>query len=443
MIQDIQDALAFLPQHRKRSGKRAEGIHLDALIDERRMQEKLRHGVYDLVMMSYRYRALALREIQKFLGPKKKLKPMEMEDLLCLGFAALLSRDKTPGPVLVDAFVEAGKKTWGRHCAGLFNAFFRRVLRSKDALYSEISEKPAAMLPEKLQRRWDKHPELLEFVGSQIRHRPQSGVSAFTKDMEFQNLSLEDWREKDVFQAMDTGSWQLCEWVWEQLEDSKDLLTPDKGESFRLLDSCAAPGGKLIYFCQKLKNSPAPFEALATDASFARLETLKENIARWSLSEQVKTQLKKWGQENTDESPSTIEQADSTQWSLVLADLPCSGSGTVFSRPDVLTKDFASEEKSLFELQSQILTELSQLKTKTLCVSVCSVDPKEIDHIHGVLRELFGEKVARQSPLNGQEGFYSWRALNSSLELSEKSLLDDQKSGQNLSEGLVAWWIEP
>ena len=110
--------------------------------------------------------------------------------------------------------------------------------------------------------------------------------------------------------------------------------------------------------------------------SHPRLEKLKENLLRWKKSD-IALDLKDW----------SSTAASSKKFDLILADLPCSGSGTLASRPDVLFEDLENRIQELAPIQNRILENLkaSLSPNGLLAVSLCSVDPKEIQGINATL----------------------------------------------------------
>ena len=419
MKNDIIDALGYLPQHRKRAGKRAEHINLDQLIDERRLQSELSGSSYDFFMMAYRYRNHALVEIKKFLGGKN-VKPPELEDLFVLGFAALMTRDNTPSAVITNELVECAKTHYGKFAGGITNAFLRSILRDRESIAERISNDPIAALSPELQKRWKSASDTQVIAGSFLLRRPEPGIGGFSQELTFEKHSLEDWQSKKAFQAMDKGSWDLCEWIIEQFKSTHDA----SNKEIHLLDACAAPGGKFIAINQMLKKH-GNIVSTATDAKYPRLERLKENISNWGDID-CNCLLKIWGEKDipneTNPEAEAITKPDSEfdfkslQWDLILADLPCSGSGTTHTRPDILSKQLGYDIKSLAPLQKDILEELLSLNSKNICVSICSVDPQEIGNITAILGKA--------------PDFNSW-----------KSLKTEDLPHTAPREGIVAWWV--
>ncbi len=134
------------------------------------------------------------------------------------------------------------------------------------------------------------------------------------------------------------------------------LLGP--GEGRRVLDLCAAPGGKTMQL------AAAGWQVTALDKSARRLERLRENVARVGLSVDVIA-------------------ADAMQWrpselyDAVLIDAPCSATGTCRRHPDVLHR--LVDQSGLEDLQRGLLERASGAirADGRLVYAVCSLEPGE------------------------------------------------------------------
>ena len=130
------------------------------------------------------------------------------------------------------------------------------------------------------------------------------------------------------------------------------------GEGRRVLDLCAAPGGKTLQL------AAAGWKVTALDKSARRLERLRENIARVGMEVDVVV-------------------ADAMQWrpealfDAVLIDAPCSATGTCRRHPDVLHRLIDGE--ALTELQRGLLERgAGALRADgRLVYAVCSLEPEE------------------------------------------------------------------
>lgn len=395
----ISAALPFLPNHRLDSGQRKQSLNLDQLLDESRSFEALSKGSLDFTLMSYRYWFL----FQKFKTQfnSKPVKPLKMEDLWALGFAALLTRDNTPEEILVNDLVEVSKKFFGPHTGSISNAFFRTLLRKKSELLDAIKSNPELLLGPTILNRWKNDFELCKTMGIKVSKRPTSGVDAFNIDGNFQHYTAEAFKEElkhRALQAMNPGSWKFLEWLHRESAESVGPV--------RILDVCAAPGGKALGMWSLFNKSHNECKIYACDSKFSRLERLKENISRWNVNDQIICKLLDW----TNVQPSEADDLKSFDPQIILADLPCSGLGTLHSRPDLLLEDIGARMQKLFDIQKHILQQVKNIfggKNKTLFVSVCSVDFLEIENISGVLNtkaQFFSLQENDES-----EGIVAWK----------------------------------
>jgi len=141
------------------------------------------------------------------------------------------------------------------------------------------------------------------------------------------------------------------------------LLDAQAGE--RVLDACAAPGGKT---CHILELQPKLAELVAVDSEATRLKRVAENLNRIGLQAKLicadASQPEQWNQQPFDR---------------ILLDAPCSATGVIRRHPDIkwLRRDADIEE--LVKLQSAILKALwQQLKPGGMMLyATCSVLPDE------------------------------------------------------------------
>ncbi len=102
-----------------------------------------------------------------------------------------------------------------------------------------------------------------------------------------------------------------------------EILDPDPGE--KILDLCAAPGGKTTQISSKMKNQGW---ILANDPNPKRVQALKRNLERWGSHN---TQV-------TNESPIRLFEHFGAIFDRVLVDAPCSGEGTFRTNPGAIKK---------------------------------------------------------------------------------------------------------
>ncbi len=149
------------------------------------------------------------------------------------------------------------------------------------------------------------------------------------------------------------------------------------GKDSRIIDLCAAPGGKSMHLAEMLAGNG---HVDARDVSEAKVLKIQENIERLGLKN-VSVKVHDARITNKDD----IESAD-----IVIADLPCSGLGVLAGKPDI--KYHATYEgcEELTKLQREILTASAGYVKKggVLIYSTCTVNSKEnIDNVRWFIDE--------------------------------------------------------
>ena len=202
----------------------------------------------------------------------------------------------------------------------------------------------------------------------QIAHRPLLDLT-FASDADaaaFAGLSLAprhvrvDSSSVAELPGFSEGGW----WVQDLSASLPARLIPAKAK--RVLDLCAAPGGKTMQL------AAAGHAVIAVDSAKSRLERLRENLHR--------TQLK-----------AELVEADALKWKpqgdvdAILLDAPCSATGTFRRHPEVLYRARPRIISEGAELQRRLLDRAAQwLKPGgTLVYSVCSLEPEEGEEVIG------------------------------------------------------------
>jgi len=186
------------------------------------------------------------------------------------------------------------------------------------------------------------------------------------------------------------------------------LLDPRPGE--RILDACAAPGGKACHLLERCSE----IDLLALDVQASRLQRVQENLDRLGLRATV--------QEG--DATTLIGWWDAKLFDAILVDAPCSGTGVLRRHPDIKVLRRPGQILELVQNQMGILiTAWSVLRGGgRLLYATCSVLPEENDmligkflkvvedateqpiEISGALRREHGVQLLPQ--VGGNDGFY-------------------------------------
>jgi 16S rRNA (cytosine967-C5)-methyltransferase len=141
------------------------------------------------------------------------------------------------------------------------------------------------------------------------------------------------------------------------------LLDPQPGE--RVLDLCAAPGGKTAHLAALMQNRG---RILATDVDAARLGRVTETCRRLGIDIVETRIISRDGANGPDET-----------FDRILLDVPCSNTGVLGKRPEVRWRLRQGELSELAAIQGRLLRTACQRLAPTgrLVYSTCSIEPEE------------------------------------------------------------------
>ena len=163
-----------------------------------------------------------------------------------------------------------------------------------------------------------------------------------------------------------------------------EIAAGARPEAERVMDTCAAPGGKTAILAERLPEA----EITAVDVSRKRLDLMRERVlaalrdpsnrkVRWEVADAAKMHLK-------------------PEWDLILCDVPCSGTGTMARNPEIRMRLSEGDLARQHARQVAIVRAgLAGLKAGgRLVYSTCSLEPEENEAVvEEVLRETPGFRV--------------------------------------------------
>lgn len=284
----------------------------------------------------------------------------EIHDLLAIGLYQL-EDTRVPDHAAVAATVEAARQLGRGQYAGLVNACLRRWLRERDALKTRVARAPEVV---------HAHPRWwLDALAADWPRDWEAIVAAANLQAPMWvrvnrlHLTRDAWRARLVAAGGAATSWEpapdaLCLAAPMDVESlpgfgagdvsvqdaaaqlAAGLLQPRAG--MRVLDACAAPGGKA---CHLLESCPG-IELTALDIAPQRLARVRENLDRLGLAAQLLA--------GDARDPSAWW--DGRRYDRILLDAPCTGSGVVRRHPDIKLLR-RSEDVAAMAAQQQALLE--------------------------------------------------------------------------------------
>lgn len=315
-------------------------------------------------------------------------KDTDLYAVLLLGLYQLTYMN-TPDHAAVNETVEACRllnKDWATK---LMNAVLRRYQREADEIVEALEAQPSVEfnMPKWLVKRFNKHwPDHLEdIIDASNTHPPmcirinESLVSRETYKEQLADLGIdsEDGEFSDSalylrnavrvaeLPGFDDGFVSVQD---EAAQLSAQILSPKDGE--KVLDACAAPGGKTGHLLEKANLSGlSSMELTAVELEPWRMEKIESNLKRLGYSAQLicadASDLEAWW--------------DGEHFDKILLDVPCTATGVIRRNPDIKINRKPADIDDLVLIQREILNKVwATLKSGGFMLyATCSLMPEE------------------------------------------------------------------
>ena len=317
-----------------------------------------------------------------------------VECLLCIGLYQLLFT-RIPTHACLNETVEAADKLGLSRFKGLINALLRQVSQQEIDIEDVETRQVMATsshpqwFQDKLKHNWPE--QWLDILEQNNLHPPMAlrinaSFTSATTSKTLQETYLEKLSEQDIpayaskispngiildracpVQSLPDFAEGGVSVQDEAAQLSSELL--DLKPNLRVLDACAAPGGKT---CSMLEKEPS-LSVLALDSDGIRSERIEENLARLKLKADIKIapaeDLPAWW--------------DGTHFDRILLDAPCSATGVIRRHPDIKLLRHEGDIKQLAELQLKLITTLWGTLTPggLLVYATCSIFSQENSRI--------------------------------------------------------------
>jgi 16S rRNA (cytosine967-C5)-methyltransferase len=301
-------------------------------------------------------------------------------DALVLAALALLWPRAAPlyaDHTLVDQAVHAVRRR-APAAAGFVNAVLRRFVREREALAAAAERTPVglhnhpAWWIERVQRDWP--AQWTALLGEANRRPPMSlRVNARRSDAPayLQRLRAEGARDQgthtvvlaepmpvDDLPGFAEGEVSVQDAAAQRAAPL--LIGAGLAPGARVLDACAAPGGKTAHLLEL-----ADLDVLALDADAQRLERVRDTLGRLRLNATLRS----------GDAREPAAWWDGKPFDAILVDAPCSGSGIVRRHPDIRWLRRPEDVATLARVQAQLLDALWPLLAPggRLLYATCSI----------------------------------------------------------------------
>ncbi len=305
---------------------------------------------------------------------KGRIQP-KIRNILRLGAYQIIYMDRVPDSAAVNTSVELAQSVGKGMLKGYINGVLRSISRGKSNIkypqepVKRIAYKysyPEFIVRELISELGEKEAE--SFCAYEGEHKTVLRVDrskALTEDIR-QKLGGEKSRFfDDCFylpgepSMLENG---ICSVQGEASMAAVRALDPQKGE--KILDACAAPGGKTVYIASLMQNG----SVTALEKYAHRTELIKKNAERCGYAYMIEAVC-----------ADAAEIKLTEEYDRVLADVPCSGLGVLEQKPEIKNTITADALKEIEDIQSKILDNISRYVKKggVLVYSTCTVRKRE------------------------------------------------------------------
>ncbi|QOS99585.1 16S rRNA (cytosine(967)-C(5))-methyltransferase RsmB [Brevibacterium sp. JNUCC-42] len=296
--------------------------------------------------------------------------------------------DRVPERAAVHEAVEIAKKRGHKGISSLVNGVLRNILRQPEAwekLPKGITKQIAVTQshPEWLVKRWVKQygEETTRAICESNNQAPMPTIRVNRLQTSADEL-LQEMKEAfpEAIQSeltpdallLQSGHAAGSSWFREGLctiqDESSMLVAPalHLAPDLRVLDACAAPGGKTTHIAELMGNQG---EILACDVHPHKRELIEQNAKRLGID--IITTM-------------VVDAADLPdhnvgQFDRILLDAPCTGFGVIRRKPDLKWNKTAEDVRAISELQYELLERIAPLLKPDgyLVYSTCTIDSQE------------------------------------------------------------------
>jgi 16S rRNA (cytosine967-C5)-methyltransferase len=355
-----------------------------------RLDQQQKARVTDRVSNWARGRGSAKYLLDKSLQKGLHSIPPKLRRLLELSVCRLLFEQRSPRPLIVAETVERIKVDFGGTLAKLSNAVLRKIAAEpppwpdrnhKPVDYLAASASHPAWMVERWLKRWgfDSTSELLNWNNQRpaiwLRWNSLKGnLRAAEAKLKSADITFEAVSEYPLYFRLSSsfypGPAALVKQGYFAVQDPSALIAVrllGPGQGMKILDLCAAPGGKTTLMAQLMENRG---KIVAVDSSADRMKRLGESLSAAGI-DNIEAFVA--------DGRSFIYRNKEAQFDAVLLDAPCSGLGVLSRRADLRWRRKPEDIRSVIPLQRELLRAAAKNVRRggTLVYSTCTIEPQE------------------------------------------------------------------
>ena len=368
-------------------------ITLNKYFNQYKVEEQDKRFISEVVYGTIKNK-LYLEHILKSYS-KGRVKP-KVKIILLMSIYQLLYMDKTPNFAIIDEAVKLSKKIAGNITGKFVNGILRNIERNAKNLELKYKNKTEKFCVENSCPK-----ELFDILNKQYgKEKAQSIVVSFNQksknSIRYNPLKT---TKSDLIEKLGSAvsESEICEdsLILNKLNIDNSLFTngyyiiQDEASAlvassiglpvdkeYKILDTCAAPGGKSLHIASKYFNS----SLVSCDKYIHKLKLIEDNTAKLGISNiEIKEQ------------DATIYNSSfNDKFDIVICDVPCSGIGVIKNKPEIKYKITNSYVEEISKLQYQILDNSKKYVKNNgiLMYSTCTIDKREnIENINKFLNE--------------------------------------------------------
>lgn len=344
-----------------------------------------------LVLTAFRHLVFIKKTLKKFIKKKLPASAINGQYALILGATEILYLN-TPDYAVINSYVEITKHLADKYVAGFVNAVLRNICKQKEELQKEetneffppeffhiLNQDYGKKTIQKIQSAAMIEPKLDITVKNNAPHWAETlGGKLLPSD----TIRLENNGKITDLEGYHNGDW----WVQDFAAALAVKALPNIKDK-KVLDMCAAPGGKTA----QLINKGAKVTAL--DISAARLKKLQENLQRLHFNAEV----------ICSDALEYIKNYQEDGYDAVLLDAPCSATGTIRRHPELVHIKRLKDVEKQAELQKEILSQTPKILKQGGTIIYCTCSISKLEGEKQIAAFLANNQNFKIVPITSQE----------------------------------------